>query len=142
MSFSSEWNTEYGSVKRQISEAVTDATLFGWNLVTAKTPVRTGRARSSWNVSVDVVDNSTKRAVKPYPEEKGTGRTYSDPAKPQIDFDIEKNRILFIVNNVEYIGYLEDGTDKIPAFSMVASSLPAINNRLQSQVRGIKAVKR
>lgn len=136
--FIKEWNAEFGEVKQDTGQAVVNAAIYGWNMVTAKTPVRTGRARSSWNLTVDYVDDSTVTAVTPYPKDKGTGRVYGDERPPSIEFNIESNQKVFISNNVEYARYLEEGTDKMAPFSMVSSSIPAINNKLTRELSKVK----
>ncbi len=140
MSFESEWANESQQVKNQVGEAVVSVGVYGWNLVTSKTPVRTGRARSSWNLTVDSVNDSTKPRVTPYPAIKGTGKVYGQPSEPKISFSIDKNDSVIISNNVEYIEYLELGSDTVSPFAMIRTSLPSINRKLQAELRKVKGV--
>lgn len=135
MSFEREWKQEFGSVQKQLNKAIVDVGVFGWSSVTAKTPVRTGRARSSWNLSVDVIENQT------LPKVKGDNLVYAGREKPLLTFDIEKDKKLFIANNVEYINYLEEGSDTVMAFGMVSTTIPAMNRRLQRNFKGIRVRK-
>lgn len=136
--FIKEWNQESGVVRNAVSNAVINTSLYGWNLVTAKTPVRTGRARSSWNLSVDSVENQTKKPITPYPSKKGAPRSYQNPSTPRVEYNIDKDRSIFIANNVEYILALEEGSPTVTSFAMVSSSIPAINNKLKRELKSIK----
>lgn len=79
-----------------------------WNNVTRRTPVDTGRARGSWNITEEVTDLSTKA-----PKQKG--EKYPANVKGNVG-QITGKRAVYITNNVEYIEYLEDGwSDKAPA---------------------------
>ena len=130
--FKKELRSEAKTLLDQASAAVKATGLYGWNLVTAGTPVLTGRARGSWLLTVDDIDNST------LPKTKSNKRVYPEPQQPKIKFDIGKSNWIFITNNVDYIEYLEDGTEKIEPFAMVANAVPKINMELQRRFNKIK----
>ena len=130
--FKKEFDSEKNSLLNQASSAVKNTGLYGWNLVTAGTPVLTGRARGSWLLTVDDIDNTT------LPPTKGSKRVHPEPSRPKIKFDISKSNWMFITNNVDYIEYLEDGTDKFEPFAMVANAVPKINKELQRRFNNIK----
>lgn len=119
--FIREMNAESARLIDDINSALEQTTLYGWSLITAGTPVLTGRARASWLVTVDNVTDLTK------PKVKSKGRVYEDPKPPVFSFDFLKNRHLYITNNVDYIEYLEYGTDKFAPFAMITRSVPKIN---------------
>lgn len=130
--FRKEWDAEVDELLKQVSGAVTKTGLYGWNLVTAATPVLTGRARASWLLTVDSIENKT------LPKVKGRKRVYGNPSSPKVTFDITQAQYMYITNNVEYIEYLEDGTNKITPFAMVAMATPKIDRELQRRLKRIK----
>lgn len=69
--------------------------------VVEKTPVDTGWARASWNITVNEIDPS-------YPEKPAKGTRLPDPPAPPVSLgagdDLPK---FFITNNLPYIVYLE-----------------------------------
>lgn len=134
-SFNKELEKELKDITDQINTELMNGILYGWNLVTAGTPVDTGRARASWFVSVDVLPVNSK------PKAKGGGRVYPDPPPPDFTFDIRSQRHLYIVNNVNYIEFLEYGTPKMEAFGMVQAAVPKINRKLESTFQKIKGAK-
>jgi len=85
--------------------------------LTLKTPVDQGRARSNWIVTsgtaftglnVTAIDKSGSASI-------GSSKT----VKPVL------GRVIFITNNLPYIGYLENGTVNMAPFSMVERSIQA-----------------
>lgn len=130
--FKQEFSKELNSIVEQTDKAVKDSGLYGWNLVTAETPVLTGRARASWLLSVDNILNDT------LPETKGNKRVHPDPITPKPNFSVKNNQHLYITNNVDYIEYLEYGTDKINPFAMVTKATPKIDRFLNRRLKNIK----
>jgi len=130
--FKKQLDKELQAIVDQASDAVAKTGVYGWNLVTVATPVLTGRARASWLLNVDRPSDATVAKVK------SKKRVYSDPKEPSISFDITRNNAIVISNNVEYVEYLEDGTDQIPAFAMVATAKPKIDKELQRRLKKIK----
>lgn len=130
--FEKELLGELNDVLDEFNEIISNTAVYGWNLVTTETPVITGRARAAWNVSVDSINNSAP------PKVSGSKRIYPDPTFPDITFDINKNNSILITNNVDYIEYLEYGTDKFAPFAMVETAIPKIDRYLKKRLKGIK----
>jgi hypothetical protein len=87
-----------------VSTVVRKVSFDIWNDVTKLTPVDTGRARASWNISEEFANLSTK--PKEYQNKTGKGEVGA----------ISGKRNVMITNNVEYIEFLENGSsDKAPA---------------------------
>lgn len=81
--------------------------------VVLKTPVKTGRARGNWQVTVNrSPENALERKDKPGQAtiDKGTARLTNVPAFA----------IIYITNNVPYIVYLENGSSEQASQGMVA----------------------
>jgi len=80
-----------------------------------KTPVDTGRARGNWQVSV-----GSPRAQE-YEEDESGARTILGIQHDSRGVDIDD--VVYIVNGVEYVKYLEEGTPKTPAYGMIAVTI-------------------
>lgn len=132
--FSKEIDQEMERLIKQINEELEGGILYGWNLVTGATPVETGRARASWFITVDILPVNSKPPVG------GKERVYPDPPPPDFSFDLKQNRHLYIVNNVNYIEYLEYGTDRMVAFAMATNAIPKINRKLETAFKNIKSI--
>ena len=91
--FSRKMNIEFSKVVRKVAFDV-------WNDVTRETPVDTGRARASWNVSEEYAN----LAVKPegYNNPNGQGEVGAISGKKDV----------IISNNVDYIVFLEEGSSQ------------------------------
>ncbi len=78
-----------------------------------RTPVDTGRARASWNLSIQQQD----RSVRPEGQ-------YSTPHVPlDTPFPVQLGQTIWISNNLPYIGELEHGHSKQAPTGMVAISV-------------------
>lgn len=88
--FATKLNINLSTVVRKVGFDI-------WNDVTRLTPVDTGRARASWNISEEYADLSKK------PE----GFTGSGGGKAG---KISGEKDVIISNNVEYIVFLEEGS--------------------------------
>ena len=93
-----------GTVQRKIT-----FDLFG--RITLKTPVDTGRARASWDVTV----GEPTEWVPP-------AGTYGGP-KAIADLEIKGDRPTYIVSNLEYMEHLEHGSSQQAPAGMVAISV-------------------
>lgn len=87
------------------------ATLDIWNGITLKTPVATGRARSSWNVAVGNPDPSI-----PPEGERGM------PAPPDVK-RVDGNQVVWITSNLPYIEPLEHGHSQQAPNGMVTLTI-------------------
>lgn len=101
--------------------------------VVLKTPVDTGRARGNWQVAINTEPTavlSKKDASSPKHKvgESPIAGAGEETVKDGVS-DISKAVIgdtIFITNNVPYVLYLEEGTDKIPPQKMLAHTLQEV----------------
>ena len=84
------------------------------NRVTMRTPVDTGRARASWQITTGAPSNFV-----PAP---GTYGPPPPPATPPMSI----KDTVYITNNIPYIEYLENGTSDQSPTGMVAITLAEI----------------
>jgi len=82
--------------------------------IVEKTPVKTGRARGNWMVSVGSPQWSEQESDK----SPGGRITIMREFAKRNEVDIEETA--YIINGVEYVPHLERGTDKFPPFGMIA----------------------
>lgn len=95
-----------------------------YSRITLRTPVDTGRARAGWALSV----NAPSNWVPP----EGLGGV--QPVQSDISgFNLDQ--VIYIVNNVSYVVYLENGSsDQAPA-GMVRISLAEIEAELETSFK-------
>ena len=88
-----------------------------------RTPVDTGRARGNWLVkhntpSTRVLKTADKSGLK--------SMARAERVNPKL------GGIIWISNNLDYIMYLEDGTDKFAPFAMVAGAVQSVRAKMRS----------
>lgn len=112
VAFSKKVGVNFETVVRKVSIDI-------WNDVTTLTPVDTGRARASWNVSEEYAN----LAVKP--------ESYNGSGKGAVG-RISGKQDVIISNNVEYIVFLEEGSSEQAPAGMtklaVANAAASINS--------------
>ena len=102
-------------------------TLDLWNKITEKTPVDTGRARAGWQITL----NAPGKSVPPEMG-KGTGKhkkSSMPPPEPDVAYPNPKitgKEVVFITNNLPYIGVLEEGSSKQAPAGMVRTSIAEV----------------
>lgn len=131
--FINELESEADHVLDKMSKAVSDTARYAWVRIVEDTPVDTGRARFSWNITTDPGDFIEVPAVP-----RGTKNFYPYPIMPDFSFDVKKDSNLYVQDNVEYIEYLEEGSRTVEAQMMVQGNLPNINRILNIKLSGIK----
>lgn len=100
---------------RFIERVVRRLTLRVWQILTVETPVKTGFARAGWSPSTGAPDRS---GPKDRPEDKGIAEsqaaalltTHKKATDALAGGYKLKSGVVFIVNNVKYIGSLNAGT--------------------------------
>jgi hypothetical protein len=120
------------------------ALLLGGKIV-ARTPYLTGRARASWNGSLDKAVRSTTRKGRKQPE-------YADPAAASQAFQNKFIAILrdylgrtgnkppiYIVNRLPYIVFLDRGSSKKAPQGMVSLSIAEVETNF-GDVKDVKMV--
>lgn len=93
-----------------------------WNRITLKTPVDTGRARAGWGVSI-----GDPQVVTPEPGPHGA------PTPPDLSA-IDGTQLIYVLNNVEYVQYLEEGTSKQAPAGMVRISLAEVELEIEAML--------
>jgi hypothetical protein len=111
-----------------------------WNGITKRTPVDTGRARSSWNLSIGSPDPTI-------PPERGPGTGKNKNAKtpptsptaatPRFD-KIDGSAVIYITSNLPYIEALENGHSKQAPVGMVMVSTAEVVARIQLIMEGMQ----
>ncbi len=93
-----------------------------------RTPVLTGRARASWFASVG--EPSTE-----VPPEANKGEVIPMPIPPELEID--GTRDSYIISNISYIQFLDEGSSgKAPA-GMTKLAMAAQDQRLEEAVRDL-----
>ena len=80
-------------------------------------PVDTGHARNNWQLSITVPKASI------IPLETQLNQEQIENRENLILGSADAFSTIWLVNNVNYIGFLENGTDKIEPFKMLAKAL-------------------
>lgn len=125
LAFEKQVELEVGNV------TVAMATLLFAKIV-SRTPYRTGRARSSWQISIGQMNRAVNR--------EGTYPQYADPMGAYSLALNEARRILqnyppgvfgkppiYITNRLKYVVFLERGTSKMKPHMMVSLSVAEVN---------------
>lgn len=90
--------------------------------IVKRTPVDTGRARAGWGLSIGTAAVPTKPAGT-YSEAKGEPGQYpTGLAIPDVS-SIDGTQVVYILNNVEYVPFLEAGSSKQAPNGMVKLAL-------------------
>ncbi len=82
-------------------------------------PVKTGHARNNWQLSITV----PKSSIIPFETELSDEQIENREESVLGTADVFAT--IWLVNNVNYIGFLENGTKKIKPFKMLAKALAA-----------------
>lgn len=105
-----------------VNRVAREAARQGGGYLASDTAVDTGEARSNWVMTLDAPFESVIPPYAPYP--KIGNATYSAPRKTEVAnlsavqhqhtsasnaFTVERNSSIFIRNNVEHIGLIEQG---------------------------------
>ncbi len=86
--------------------------------IVPRTPIKTGRARHNWRVAIGKIP-STELLI---PDPVGVAKVVVNQIK-------STTTAVYIVNNVPYIGFLEDGHSKQAPLGMVAISFEEVANK-------------
>ena len=100
--------------------------------LTYYTPVDTGTARGNWFIGINKTPKN--KQAKTYKEKK-----ISESRVKAIDHfvktralikikDVEIGDSIHVANNIEYVGYLDEGTEKMAPFSMTTKAMEAIKH--------------
>lgn len=89
-----------------------------WKSIISRTPVDTGRARSGWQLSIGFASD--------YVPPVGTDRVNT----PDVG-KLKLGQAVYIVNNVEYIVYLEEGSSQQAPAGMVRISVAELEAKIE-----------
>ena len=115
-------NVNLGTVVRRI-------TMDLFNRITQRTPVKTGRARSSWQVSENTIPNTV-----PAPG------TYSGPSAiaAAAAAAVSGTTVIYIVSNLDYIEPLENGHSAQAPAGMVTLSIAEVVAEIKLHVKKLQ----
>ena len=103
--------------------------------ITKKTPVDTGRARANWNMNIGSIDYSVddpEQYGESTGKHKGNSAAPASPRAKQLKLDKgDGEKVIYITNNLPYIGELENGHSTQAPRGMVSLTL----NEVRSQFR-------
>ena len=103
--------------------------------VIMKTPVDTGRARANWNMNVGSIDYSVddpEQYGESTGKHKGNSAAPASPREKQLKLGKgDGEKVIYITNNLPYIGELENGHSTQAPRGMVSLTL----NEVRSQFR-------
>ena len=100
LSFKAQIEQELNAIFKKANKAVEKVSKSSWQVaVTATRPWDTGRARNGWRLNT-----GRKSGLIP-----SMGAYSGNPGVPKFSFDIRKDSLIQIFNNVPYISYIEHG---------------------------------
>lgn len=85
------------------------------------TPVDKGRARGGWQTTVGTITDADNGRVDK------TGNASIQEAQRAVA-DLKPFQVVFLQNNVEYVGFLEDGTDRMAPVGMLRRTILRIGS--------------
>lgn len=115
--FAADMDVSYATAVRKVALSLHDR-------IVQRTPVDTGRARSSWTLQIDTADTATQpESVQYSPAQAASIATGLAASRITGLTDAAPYRDVWIANNVPYIEKLEGGSSKQAPSGMVAISL-------------------
>jgi HK97 gp10 family phage protein len=124
MATPSEFNKRMGRIATGVSEnadkLVKKVAMAIDQAVVMATPVDTGRARANWIASLDVASSSITQST-----DKGGAQAIAAARATINGYDGDTNAEVHITNNLEYIGFLNDGTSAQAPRGFVRTAIKA-----------------
>lgn len=137
--FSKRIRRRAADIERNINRTVRQVALVADRELVLATPVDTGRARSNWFVNLGAPNRSVSEPY--FPGEKGsTASSNSQAAIDQATQVISRRQIgqdIYISNNLDYIGSLNDGSSAQAPAQFVESAV----QRAVNVVKGAQIVR-
>lgn len=113
------------TIKDDFKKLRNEIALFGLRGVVLRTPVDTGRARGSWSVSMNAI-----RTVDRGPQGSESQATSASMNSGVAEIaSADPFGVLYIVNAIPYIGFLENGSSKQNPAGMLATTFNDIRVR-------------
>lgn len=110
-----------------LEDVVTKVVFDLWGGITKRTPVDTGRARSSWQITTGSPSSFT-------PPEVAEGQVLGPPTPPAVEISVEE--ITYISSALPYIEPLENGHSKQAPAGMVAVTLLEVKAEIDAAMAG------
>ncbi len=105
--------------------------------IVRRTPVDTGRARASWDMSVGSPGGHVQLEIPRDRKLSPSQATSTAMSHRLSDYGIERLEPIYIYNNVEYIGKLEYGHSRQAPHGMVQVSLAEVETEMNQILSGI-----
>lgn len=138
--FNAELQAFADKIEQDLGNVVVDTATELFGEIVAGTPVDTGRARSSWNISAGTPDLKTnpEGSYPEYHDENAAFQLAASQAENLLAPLRESGaqiEPIYITNALNYISDLEDGTSKQAPVGMVEIALQKVDNRISTKVR-------
>ncbi|MEQ1792732.1 MAG: HK97 gp10 family phage protein [Nitrospira sp.] len=132
ISFEGDLDAFAKQVKLDYAKVVKRVAFDIFTRIVRKTPVDTGRARASWNLSIGTID-LTVAPEGQYPEmNTWDGEAKANAALATVTEKALLNDAIFITNNLPYIKELENGHSQQAPAGMVALSVLEVELKMKS----------
>lgn len=128
-------------IEKSITAVIRKACLDLYRSIVDKTPVDTGRAKTSWGIEMTQDINS--KGQEPQPEgSKFSFQEIESIVKKHVRGFIlgVKKGYVIITNNVEYIEFLEDGSSEQAPTGMIAVSLVEFTNHFNKALKDFEGL--
>ena len=122
MSFSAELTKWIDKTKTDMTLVVRKIALDLFSRIVLKTPVKTGRARMNWHVSIGQIRDELIALEAEYSATGAYQKALAD-ATAEINSYNDAELAIFILNNLPYIERLEDGSSVQAPNGMVRITL-------------------
>ena len=108
------------SVQENASRAVRAAAVTVDQVAVVATPVDTGRARSNWLVGLDAAPSGTRDPI-----DTSGQAAIAEAQKAIAGFSVDRNSSIHVVNNLDYIQELDNGSSAQAPNGMSARAIAA-----------------
>ena len=121
----------FGLIGDEAKRIIIEILLEEFSQLQASTPVDTGRAQAGWLISGEGASWGFCPAL---------GRPQYSPQAPDMG-SLMKSDVIFVINNVEYILYLEAGWSKRQPGGFVATFLSNAKRRIAQECAALSSVR-
>lgn len=125
-SFALQIDADFGQMTQELREDVGEIAKIALTSIVRRTPVKLGRARGSWRVTIGIIETRNIETLDV------DGSITISNGSEVIDTFINSNswRPIIIQSNIPYIGRLEDGYSLQAPSGMVALTLVELESAL------------
>lgn len=118
--FNLQLNKEIAATDELIEDKIIEIGLGALGRIVKKTPVDTGRLRSNWIVSRNIM------SVEQNPQIQSPQATITKGNAEITKFNYKKDQSIIIQNNLKYAPFIENGTSRMRPQPMVAPTITEI----------------